>query len=345
MNNAPLLPALLQQQLIAAADFIARQQLPEGCIAWFENGKCDPWDMVEAAMGLTVAGQLLPAKAAYQWLLEQQLEDGSWFAHYLHNEPQDCHHRETHFVAYIATGIWHYFLATGDQHFLQRHFPMVIRAINFVLAHQAPEGEIYWAVNAAGESQTDALVTACASVYKSLECAIDMADALSLPQPHWQGAREKLGHCLRNKPHCFDRTWESKARFSMDWFYPVLAGVYSREKAQQRLQQRWHHFVETSVGCRCVSDEPWVTIAESCELVLALVAVDKREEAEQIFLQLQRWQDEDGGYWTGFNYRDQVIWPHEKTSWTAAAVLLAADALYNLTPASQLFQTCSEAVA
>jgi hypothetical protein len=32
-----------------------------------------------------------------------------------------------------------------------------------------------------------------------------------------------------------------------------------------------------------------------------------------------------------------VRWPEEKISWTNAAVLLAADALFNLTPASHLF--------
>jgi hypothetical protein len=32
-----------------------------------------------------------------------------------------------------------------------------------------------------------------------------------------------------------------------------------------------------------------------------------------------------------------VIWPEERTTWTNAAVLMAADALYDLTPASRLF--------
>ena len=43
--------------------------------------------------------------------------------------------------------------------------------------------------------------------------------------PQWLLARERLGQALRHKPERFDRTWESKSRYSMDWFYPVLAGV------------------------------------------------------------------------------------------------------------------------
>ncbi len=39
----------------------------------------------------------------------------------------------------------------------------------------------------------------------------------------------------------------------------------------------------------------------------------------------------------GVTFPDGVIWPEERTSWTAAAVLLAHDALHDLTPASRLF--------
>jgi len=44
------------------------------------------------------------------------------------------------------------------------------------------------------------------------------------------------------------------------------------------LQTRWSSFVEHELGCRCVSDEPWVTVAESCELTLALLAAGERPE-------------------------------------------------------------------
>jgi hypothetical protein len=32
-----------------------------------------------------------------------------------------------------------------------------------------------------------------------------------------------------------------------------------------------------------------------------------------------------------------VLWPEEKITWTNAVVLMAADALYDLTPAGRLF--------
>ena len=45
------LPANLQ----ATATYIAGLQLPSGALPWFEAGITDPWDHVEAIMGLTVA--------------------------------------------------------------------------------------------------------------------------------------------------------------------------------------------------------------------------------------------------------------------------------------------------
>ena len=68
-------------------------------------------------------------------------------------------------------------------------------------------------------------------------------------------------------------------------------------------------------------------MAETSELVIALVASEEPEKAHQLFNTLYQWRDTDGGFWTGYVFRDQTIWPAEKTTWTAGAVLLAADAL------------------
>ncbi|WP_226648222.1 prenyltransferase/squalene oxidase repeat-containing protein [Microbulbifer variabilis] len=322
-----------------SAAYILSQQLPDGSIPWFKGHYADPWDHVEAAMGLAIAGEFIAAEKAYRWLAEIQLPDGSWWAAYKDGVIDNSERRESNFVAYVATGIWHYYLISGDRRFLQRYWPMVERAINFVLSLQTEHGEIHWAVDSEGKPKEDALITGCASVYKSLECAINITSALGLERAEWIRGRAALGEALQSKPERFDRTWESKARFSMDWFYPVLTGAFTGEAARARLQQRWDEFVVAGLGCRCVNDEPWVTVAESCELTMALLASGQRARAEIIYRGLHRWQDSDGGYWTGYVYRDQAVWPEEKTTWTVGAMLLAADALADLTPASGLFTT------
>ncbi len=318
-------------------EFLLRAQQADGSIPWFDGGHADPWDHVESAMGLSIGGELTAAENAYRWLRDIQLEDGSWWAAYRDGEIDNRERRETNFVAYIATGVWHHYLISQRREFLLDIWPTVRRAIEFVLYQQSHHGEINWAVDTQGKPMQDALVTGCASIYKSLECAWNISVTLGQPQLHWRQAREKLGEVLRTKPERFDRTWESKARYSMDWFYPVLCGAITGKKAQERLQARWHEFVMPEMGCRCVADQPWVTVAESCELAMALLAAGDHARAVKVYSWLHQWRGERGEYWTGYQFVEDLLWPDERPTWTAAAILMAADALTEHTAAHGLF--------
>ena len=316
--------------------FILEVQRDSGEIPWFEGGYTDPWDHVESAMGLAIGGETEAAERAYAWLAERQLPDGSWWASYRGDQIDNRQRRETNFVAYIATGVWHQYLITQDKAFLEAMWPTVDKAMGFVVSLQSEHGEIDWAVDADGKPKGDALVTGCSSIYKSLECAHNIAVTLGHDRP-WLANRERLGNALRNKPERFDRTWESKSRYSMDWFYPVLAGVYSGADARARLAARWDEFVEDGLGCRCEKQEPWVTIAESCELVMALLAAGDHARAVEVYSWLHQWRTKDGSYWTGYQMVEDLLWPDERPTWTAGAIMLAADALTEYTPASKLF--------
>lgn len=326
-----------EEFLRPTVQFILDCQQPSGEIPWFEGGYTDPWDHVESAMGLAIGGETEAARKAYEWLVGNQLEDGSWWASYRGQEIDNAQRRETNFVAYFATGVWHQYLITEDAEFLRAMWPAVEKAIGFVLALQSEHGEIDWAVDAEGKAKGDALVTGCSSIYKSLECAHNIAVTLGEDRPQWLSARERLGVALRQKPERFDRTWESKARYSMDWFYPVLTGVLSGADARARINSRWDEFVEKGLGTRCVSDEPWVTVAESCELVMALLAAGDHARAVEVYSWLHQWQAKDGSYWTGYQMVEDLLWPDEKPTWTAGAILMAADALTEHTPAAKLF--------
>ena len=329
--------SLNSNSLANTARYIAELQLPSGALPWFEGGIVDPWDHVEAIMGLSIGGYLDEAQRGFEWLATTQRADGAWFAAYQDTHAADTTRAETNFVAYPATGLWHYWLVSGDTATVARFWPMIQRAMKFVVDLQTAEGEIYWAVDTDKGISRDALVTGCSSIFKSLLCTAELARLVDADPNPWLLARERLGTAIREKPHLFDRTWPSKARYSMDWFYPVLTGVFQGQQAQQRIDSRWQEFVEPDLGCRCVVEEPWVTMAETCELILACLNVGYQEHAQTLFNNLQRFQLEDGSWWTGYVFPDEVHWPDERPSWTAAAILLAADALYGLTPAKGLF--------
>jgi len=319
------------------ANYILGLQEADGAIPWEAGSIVDPWDHVEAAMGLSVAGETRAARRAFEWLMTLQREDGSWWAAYKSGKAVDASRVESNFVAYIATGVWHYYLVNQDKQFLADCWPMVDKAMAFIEGMQSPYGEIYWAMDAKTGINKDALITGCSSIYKSLECAINIAKELGRGYSTLAQMRTDLGSALRTQPERFDRTWDSKSRYSMDWFYPVLTGIYSGNEAKKRLHARWHEFVEPELGCRCVADEPWVTIAESCELTMALLAAGEQTKARALFSWLHAFRLEDGSWWTGYVFTDKVLWPDERPTWTAGAVLLAADALTAHTAAAQLF--------
>jgi hypothetical protein len=339
MSGLYLSPGLYPHEFLRpTVEFILQTQQAGGEIPWFPGGHSDPWDHVEAAMGLSIGGEFDAAARAYRWLADTQLEDGSWWAGYRGAEIDNGERRETNFVAYIATGVWHHFLISEDREFLAEMWPVVEKAIGFVLILQTEHGDIHWAISADGSAREDALLTGCSSIYKSLECAHNIAVTLNHDRPQWLLARARLGEAIRNKPERFDRTWDSKARYSMDWFYPVLTGALSDKEARERLASRWEEFVEDGLGCRCVSDEPWVTVAESCELVMALLAAGDHARAVELYSWLHQWRLEDGSYWTGYQFELDIMWPDEKPTWTAGAIMLAADALTGYSAAANLFK-------
>jgi hypothetical protein len=327
-------PAVSPLDVETMASFIAGLQKGSGEIAWSAGGKTDPWDHIESAMGLSVAGYLMEAERAYEWLARIQLEDGSWWAAYRDGAPED-QTKDANLSSYVAVGVFHHYLVTGDMAFLRSMWPTVRAGIEYAVDLQAPTGEIYWARNREGVVDPMALLTGSSSIYMSIKCALAIAARLGRNRPDWELAFAKLGQAIRHRPDLFNMI---KSRYSMDWYYPVLCGAVTGLEARKRIDRYWDKYVVPGWGVRCVSDRPWVTMAETSELVLTLEAIGDYEQAEQIFHCLRDKKYDDGSYWMGVTFPDSVVWPEEKTSWTAAAVLLAFDTLNDLTPASCLFR-------
>lgn len=333
----------------ACADRIEDLQRGDGTIPWIEAGIWDAWNHGESAMALAIAGRETASLKALDALLGRQNSDGSWTGDLGASVPLDADNRrlvpgipetarDTNFTGYAAVTALRSLLALSRLDLLDRYWPMIEAAMEHVLAHQTTHGDIVWKVPEAGEDllAVDSLRAGNASLYKALECAILCARLAGEDDRRWAEARRALGACLRENDARYDRTGIDRRRYAMDWYYPVLAGVVSPQAGRARLYARWNEFVEAGLGCRCVSDEPWVTAAETAELALACLAAGKREQAESLIAGLAPLAADKGGYWMGWQFEENVIWPYERPGWTAGALVLAADALDGLSPGSTL---------
>ncbi len=332
----PEVPGILDATEVAAtAASIAEVQRPDGMIPWFPGGHCDPWNHVEAAMALTVGGLLDEARLAYRWLVDIQLPEGAWFNYYLTGTGVKDPRLDTNVCAYLTTGAWHHFLVTGDAELLGELWPTVERGLDFVLRWQQPDGTVLWSVDPDGRPGRYALLTGSSSIYHAVRCGVACAEALGLERPDWELAAGRLGHAVARLPGSF----EPKQEFAMDWYYPVLSGALQGVDAERRIDQGWDTFVMDGLGVRCVSTSAWVTAAETAECVLALDAVGRRDRAVDLLTWAQAHRQPDGSYLTGIVYPDHSTFPFaERTTYTSAAVVLAADALSGATSAAGLFR-------
>jgi hypothetical protein len=317
----------------SVAGMIANLQKRSGEIPWHIDGKTDPWDLVESIMGLNIGGHYPESRLAFHWLAANQNPDGSWFSSYVEGEPEDrtC---ESHMACYIAVGLFHSYLVTRDMSLLAQYWPTLEQGIGFALSLQTPTGEIYWAKSPEGKIDPMSLLSGSSSIFMSLKCALAIAALLGREKKDWEQAFERLENSIQENLHVYN---VSKSRFSMYWFYPILSGALRGEKAQARIDKYWRKYMIEGQGTRCVSDQPWVTIAETSELVIALNAMGNTQKARLVFSWIQDRVYGDKTFWCGYTYPDMVVWPEEKISWTNAVVLMAADALYHLTPAARLF--------
>ncbi|MGZ8741926.1 MAG: prenyltransferase [Nocardioides sp.] len=333
----PEIPALAgvlsAHEVAATAASIAAMQESDGAIPWTVGEHVDVWNHVEAAMALLVGGEVEAAHRAYDWCLANQREDGSWPMKLVAGEVEDAS-GETNMSAYLAVGIWHHWLVRRDEDFVRRMWPAVRRGLDFVVGMQLPFGGIAWSQEAGGKVNAEALLAGSSSIFQSLRAGGARYELIGDPQPEWELAAGRLGHAVGEHRDLF----LDKSSFSMDWYYPVLGGAVRGEEGHALIASRWDRFVRPGLGILCVDTNPWVTGAETAELAMALDSLGDRERALTLLRDIAHLRAEEGKYWTGYVYPDDVNWPVEHTTYTAAAVILAVDALSGTTPGADIFR-------
>ncbi len=330
--------------LEAPIRLITTIQRADGAIPWFADGIWDSWNHVECAMALEVAGELKAADRAYDYLVTSQAENGAWYCEYgntaamvdelyMSRETAGSFY-DTNFAAYCATGIWHRYLHRQDANDLRHYWPMVRKAIDFVLTLQSDWGDIAWSSEAVEFGPDDSVRAGNASIRKSLECAIRIAFVVRDMKRanRYRRALLKLDIALERHAHRFDRSGDDRSMYAMDWYYPAMCGVHKGHEATKVLSDSWTTFVKPELGCHCVSTEPWITVAESAELAITLTSLGGRDLARNILQRQFNHRDDDGCFWMGYQYEEDIFWPREKPSWTQAAMVLAVETLRSGSP-------------
>ncbi|MEL6485817.1 MAG: prenyltransferase, partial [Pseudomonadota bacterium] len=201
-GSAPIKTLVSLAELEPAAERIRSVQGTDGAIPWFEYGAWDPWNHVECAMALTVMGDTKAAGRAYDYLAQTQREDGAWLGEYGNALPmvdRDYISREkaealadSNFCAYPAVGVAHFLEVTRDYERVRKWWPMVKRALDFVLTLRRADGTIGWALEAVATDQDDALLAGNASIAKSFECGVYLAAEMGEPCARWRDAQASL---------------------------------------------------------------------------------------------------------------------------------------------------------
>jgi hypothetical protein len=317
--------------------FISHLQFTSGAIPSNKDGSHDPWDHLEAVMGLATLGFTNEALLGLQWMKDNQNEDGSWYNLYKDSNAIEKN-KQSNFSTYLAVAVWHNYLLTNDLSILENFWDSIERGMIFTLSLQNDNGAIAWNIDDSGNIDEDYLLTGCSSIAKSIECSIAMCKILDKLdfQSTLIHAHSNLLNAIKNPIGIFDLK-KDRSRFSMDWYYPVLSGATQEDKFANLIKAITNIFWVPGFGIKCVADEPWVTVAETCECSIAFKKMGYENHAKELLLNAAAIVDENSIPFMGWQLEEKIYWPEEQPSWTAGALILAADANNALTKASNLF--------
>ena len=124
MNQPPNL-SHIEPRSLSGLDHLGRflkaTQNFSGAIPSNKNGTHDPWDHLEAIMGLATLGYQTEAIKGFNWMISNQNTDGSWYNLYDDQKPLELN-KQTNYSSYLAVATWHFYLLNNDIAFLRNHW-------------------------------------------------------------------------------------------------------------------------------------------------------------------------------------------------------------------------------
>ena len=123
----------------------------------------------------------------------------------------------------------------------------------------------------------------------------------------------------------------------MDSYYPILSGCLNENEIKSYIDKIFSIYYVDKIGIKCVIEEPWVTVAETSEFIISLMISGDLDKSKELLIDVLSICDENKIPFMGWQYEENIFWPNEKPSWTAAALIIAADSVMNFSNASNLF--------
>ena len=220
-------------------------------------------------MALDVGGRFAEAERAYEWLRAHAARRRLVARVLRRRRGQGAHARHQRHLLRRERRVAP--LPRHRRHRLPRSefWPIVERAIDFALDHQHPTGEIEWGADPTRDGK-GALLTGSSSIYS--------ACGARSRSPSGSAASAPTGSCRSARSPSRSRTGPSvsSTRTAGRWTgttrsSAACCAATPRERAHRR--RAGTRSSSPGRGVRCVSDQPWVTAAETCELVMALDAI------------------------------------------------------------------------
>ena len=88
-----------------------------GSVPELEGGIVEPWTHIECAMAIDAGDYQREAERAYDWLMETSYRMEAGMPIIRHGLPKD-QYKVSHAISYIAVGVWHHYLVTGNNKFV-----------------------------------------------------------------------------------------------------------------------------------------------------------------------------------------------------------------------------------
>ena len=157
-------------------------------------------------------------------------------------------------------------------------------------------------------------------------------------RPDWELSAAALAHVIVHEPEAF----QPKHRWAMDWYYPVLTGVIGGDAGRERLGgpvRRVRDGRPRACGASTTargSPPPRRASAPSPTSPSASADIGPRA----VLVGAGSCGPTTGRYWTGIVFPEEVHFPGgEQSTYTAASVVLAADAIAGSSPPARCSPT------